>query len=366
MPRSRNGLLVAYVSGHGFGHATRCAEVLRALREEAAAVRIRVVSQAPEARFRSAIPGDLAYRRLQCDVGLVQRDALVIDLPATLEACRRFAATWEERVEGERRWLHESGASIVLGDVPPLAFAAAAAAGVPSVALANFSWDWIYRHLASSEPRLADAAEQARAAYASTHLLLRLPFAGDLSAFPRSEDLPLVARRPSVEAGEARRRLGLGDRPAVLLSFGGIGFRAPASRVLGELADLDFLVEEPGEGPPPNVRAVGDGHLTALGLGYVDVVAAADVVVTKPGYGIVTDAIAGRTRIVYTERGDFPEYPILVAEMPRYLPAVHASNAEVRAGRLGEAIRAVLDQPFPDPPRLDGAAVAARRILDFL
>jgi hypothetical protein len=366
MHRSRDRLLVAYVSGHGFGHATRCAEVLRALREASPAVRITVVSQAPEARFRSAIPGELTYRRAQCDVGLVQRDALVIDLKATVEACRAFAATWEERVETENRWLRESGASLVLGDVPPLAFAAAAAADIPSVALANFSWDWIYGHLAASELRLADAAQQARAAYASTHLLLRLPFAGDLSAFPRREDLPLVARRPSVDAGEARRRLGLGHRPAVLLSFGGIGFRGPDSRALGRWADFDFLVEDPGEAPPPNVYPVVDARLTALGLGYEDLIAAADVVVTKPGYGIVTDAIAGRTRIVYTERGDFPEYPVLVGGMPRFLPAVHVSNDDVRTGRLGEAIRTVLDQPFPALPRLDGAAVAAHRILDLL
>jgi hypothetical protein len=329
-------------------------------------VRIEVVSQAPESRFRSAIPGELGYRRAQCDVGLIQKDALVIDLAATVEATGRFAATWEGRIQRESDSLRRAGATVVLGDVPPLAFAAAAAAGVPSVALANFSWDWIYRHLARSEPRLAEAADQAGAAYANTNLLLRLPFAGDLSAFPRIEDLPLVARRPSVEAGEARRRLGLGRRPAVLLSFGGIGFRGPDSQALGRLDAFDFLVEEPGAEPPPNLHPVAEPRLAALGLRYEDVVAAADVVVTKPGYGIVTDAIAGRTRIVYTERGDFPEYPILAAGMPRYLPAVHASNEDVRAGRLGEGIRAVLDQPFPELPRMDGAVVAARRILELV
>ena len=31
-----------------------------------------------------------------------------------------------------------------MGDIPPLAFAAAAAAGVPAIALCNFTWDWIY------------------------------------------------------------------------------------------------------------------------------------------------------------------------------------------------------------------------------
>jgi L-arabinokinase len=299
-------------------------------------------------------------------VGLVQRDALVIDLPATVEASRAFAATWPERVESEARWLRESGAALVLGDVPPLAFAAAKAAGMESVALANFSWDWIYGHLAAREPRLAAAADQAKAAYASTRLLLRLPFAGDLAVFPLIEDLPLVARRPTLEAEEARRQLGLGARPVVLLSFGGIGLRSPAADVLARLPDFDFLVERLGEGSAPNVGSVDDPRLAALGLRYEDVVAAADVVVTKPGYGIVTDAVAGRTRIVYTDRGDFPEYPILVAEMPRYVPAVHVSNDDVRTGRLGEAIHGVLGQPFPDPPRLDGAEVAARRLLNFL
>ena len=335
------------------------------IREQAPGVRITVVSQAPEARFRPAIPGAFAYRRIQCDVGLVQRDALVLDLPATLTACRAFSATWEERVQSEASWLRESEAAVILGDVPPLAFAAAARAGVPSVALANFSWDWIYGHLAATEPGLAEAADEARAAYAATSLLLRLPFAGDLSAFPRIEDVPLVARVPSVKAGEARQRLGLGDRPAVLLSFGGIGMRAPASQSLGGLPDFDFLVEAPPQGSPPNVHSVDDGRLATLGLGYEDVVGAVDVVVTKPGYGIVTDAIAGRTSMVYTERGDFPEYPILVAEMKHYLPAVHASNDDVRAGRIGKAIRAVLDLTFPEAPRLDGAAVAARRILEL-
>ncbi len=356
--------LVAYVSGHGFGHATRCAQVLRAVRQEAPDAQITVVSAAPWSRFGSAIPGAFAYRQLPCDVGLVQRDALVIDLPGTVEACRAFAANWSERLEAETRWLRESGATIVVGDVPPLAFVAAAAAGLPSIAVTNFSWDWIYGHLAATEPALGEAADQAGTAYATTSLLLRLPFAGDLSVFPRIEDVPLVARQPTLEPGESRRRLGLGDRPVVLLSFGGIGLRPPAASVLGQLRDFDFLVEGV-EGAAANVHSVEGARLEALGLGYEDVVAAADVVVTKPGYGIVTDAIAGRTRIVYTERGDFPEYPVMVAEMGRYVPAVHLANEDVRSGRFGDAIRAVLAMSFPPLPPLDGARVAARHILTF-
>ena len=65
------------------------------------------------------------------------------------------------------------------------------------------------------------------------------------------------------------------------------------------------------------------------------------MVVTKPGYGIVSDVIGAGRRLVYTDRGDFPEYPILVREMTRCVPAVHVSNEDLRRGRVAAAVRAV-------------------------
>ena len=85
--------------------------------------------------------------------------------------------------------------------------------------------------------------------------------------------------------------------------------------------------------------------------------------VSKPGYGIVTDCIGAGTRLVYTPRGDFPEYPILTAEMPRYLPCVAVDNVALRRGDLGAALADCLAQPFPPQPDLGGAARAAERLL---
>ena len=218
-------MLAVYVSGHGYGHATRTAEVLRVLREKVPALPIVVATTAPAFLFERTIAAPLAVRSVPADVGLAQKDALTIDEEGTVAAWRAFMAGWERRVEAEARWLRESGARLVLGDVPPLAFAAAARAGLAATALTNFSWDWIYAHLAPRNAAFGEAAVWAREAYRRCTLLLRLPFAGDLSAFPRIEDLPLVARRPRVGKGEARRRLGLGERPVVLLSFGGVGVR---------------------------------------------------------------------------------------------------------------------------------------------
>jgi hypothetical protein len=361
-------MLTVYVSGHGYGHSTRTAEVLRAVRERDPNLPIAVSTSAPDFLFEGVVAPPLTVRRVECDVGLVQQDALVIDEAGTATAWRAFAAGWDALVAREAAWLREAGTRLVLGDIPPLAFAAAAPAGVPSVALGNFSWDWIYGHLEARVPALAEAAARAAEAYALADLLLRLPFAGDLSAFRRIEDVPLVARKPAVGKAEARQRLGLDERPAVLLSFGGLGLPGLRPAGFGSLAGYQFLLTgRGGDGPvPANLRRLDGPALEAAGLEYPDLVAATDVVVTKPGYGIVSDCIGAGTRLVYTDRGDFPEYPIMVGEMPRYLPAVFASNEDVREGRLGPALEAVRALPFPDPPCTDGAAVAAQKLLGML
>ena len=64
-------VLVAYVSGHGFGHATRTCEVLRAVRRRAPSLPLAVVGEAPDWLFQGL--GALPFRRVSCDVGVAQR-----------------------------------------------------------------------------------------------------------------------------------------------------------------------------------------------------------------------------------------------------------------------------------------------------
>jgi hypothetical protein len=358
-------LLAVYVSGHGFGHATRTAEVLRVVRGRAPELRIVVTTSAPAFLFEEAVPAPIEVRQKVVDVGLAQKDALVIDEAGTAEAWRRFDAGRESLIAEEARWLRASGARLVLADIPPVAFEAAHAADVPSLALGNFSWDWIWSHHAAREPALAEASAKAAEAYGHAERLLRLPFACETRAFRVVEDIPLVVRRPGMSRAEARARLGLDARPCVLLSFGGVGVPGLRLETLAALDGDQFLLTgESGSGRAPNARRIERGDLPRVGLSYLDLVVAADVVLTKPGYGIVSDCIGCSTRIVYTDRGDFPEYPVMVAEMPRYVPAVYVPSTDLREGRLGPALDQALAMPFPpSPPRTDGASVAADAIL---
>lgn len=356
-------MIVTYVSGHGFGHATRMSAVLRELRALRPGIPIEVVTSAPELLFRDEVPGGVRYRQVECDVGVAQRGPLAIHEGETERRALEFEAGFAELAAREAACLDGLGARLVVGDVPPLAFAAARRSGVPSVAVANFSWDWIYGHLASRAPGLQKAAESAAAAYREADVLLRLPFTCEMPAFRRAEDVPMVARHPRVGRLVARERLELGGGPVVLLLFGGFGLPGFDVRSLADVHEYEFVTTHTEGELAADVRKLSFSALTALGLTFPDLLAAVDVIVAKPGYGTVSEAIAAGCRLVYTERGDFPEYPIMVAEMGRYLPCEHISNADLMAGRLGPAIGRVLSQPERARPRIDGARVVAERLL---
>jgi hypothetical protein len=85
------------------------------------------------------------------------------------------------------------------------------------------------------------------------------------------------------------------------------------------------------------------------------------VVVTKPGYGIIAECIATGTAMLYTSRGEFREYDLLVSQLPGYVRSRFISQDDLFGGRWREALTEVTAAPAP-PMRMatDGADVVAR------
>jgi len=127
-----------YVTGHGFGHAVRCAEVARVLLARGAEVLLR--TEAPRWLFPDRVQALPAPEGAPVDVGVVQQGGLELDIDATRRRWTAFARNFEAHADREAATLREARVDVVLADVPPLAFEAAARARIPSLALANFGW----------------------------------------------------------------------------------------------------------------------------------------------------------------------------------------------------------------------------------
>jgi hypothetical protein len=89
--------------------------------------------------------------------------------------------------------------------------------------------------------------------------------------------------------------------------------------------------------------------------------------VTKPGYGIVADVISHQVPMLYTDRGEFPEYPRLVEALHDCATTEYLPQSELRSGNLGPYLERLLSKPphWPDI-QLNGANVAAETIIGLL
>ncbi|HKY22164.1 MAG TPA: hypothetical protein VJM31_13195 [Vicinamibacterales bacterium] len=361
-----------YVSGHGFGHTSRVIEVIRAVLRRRPNAAVVVKTSAPRRLFERALSGRIQFVELSCDAGMVQTDSLHIDEAESIRQALAFQAELPHKAEGEAAFLRQAGVRMVVGDIPPLAFEAANAAGVPSVAIGNFTWDWIYEGYPEHSP--FELLQQIRATYQKATRVLRLPMSGGFTGLERvMRDIPFIARQSRREPDEVRRELGLPprpvDKPLVLVSFGGYGLAGLDSDGLGGLRDYRIATTDLPTGdrsikPTPGLLYISEQQLYASGYQYEDLVRAADVVVTKPGYGIISESIANDTAILYTARGRFVEYDLLVKEMPRYLRAQYISQDDLLKGNWAPALEKLLNQPAPtEKPGLNGADVAAEEIL---
>lgn len=357
-------VVVFAISGHGFGHASRQTEIMRALHRRRPDVAIGVRTSAPRWLFERALDFPFSFEAVEVDTGVVQVDSLEVDVGASIARAARFYRTLDERIDAEADALTAGRADLVVGDVPPLACAAAARAGVPAVAVGNFTWDWIYAGYPETAKLSPDLVRTLRNAYSTATAAWRLPLHGGFGAFETIVDVPLVARQSSREPGDVRRQLGLPrDRTLVLFAFGRYGIGnvdwSEVARANGCHVVFTTGPHTPRGPDGDTFTTLDEGAMAGRGIAFEDLVAGVDVVVTKPGYGMIAECAANDTAMLYTSRGRFPEYDVLVAGLPALARAAFIGHADLFAGRWRAHLDRLLAQRRPDPPAANGAQVVA-------
>jgi hypothetical protein len=366
-------LLVA-VTGHGYGHATRVAEVVRGILELAPGLRVTLATTVPARVFElGELSGRVDFLRVAYEPGVVQRTCLDVDWDATRAAYGELLGSRERGLEAERQRLRAGGYRGVLADIPALPIAAAASLGVPAAALWSFTWDWILEpELAPGLPgvdrELAALPAMLRADYARAGLHLKLPFSPPTTSLPRVEEAPLIGRRSTRNRAETRALIGLerqDSRPVALVAMGGweCGDWEPIAVEGSAAIRLVVVGDIPLRAAGPILRlpaTLGEG------LRFCDLVAAADLVIAKPGYGICSECVVNRTPLLGVERRGFREVAELLRDMPAHGPFAELSREDFFAGRWEPAVSRLLAAPAVwQPVDPDAARHIARRLARF-
>jgi len=351
-------LLVA-ISHHGLGHLAQAAPVLNALHAARPDLEFVVWSGVAEAALAARIHAPFRHRHEPADVGLAMHDAVRVDLDASRAAYLAFHQDWDARVAHEAAWLRELGVSGVLSDVACLPLAAAAQAGIPGLAMCSLNWVDIAGAYLAEQTGMAPVLAQMVAAYRSARAFLRVIPAMPMSWLENCEALPPIAARGVDRGSQLRARLPPDER-LVLIGFGGIAYQV--ARPLPMLRGIRWLVPDDW-----NLERRADLiPFSGTGLPFLDLLASCDALITKVGYGSFVEAAAAGIPVLYIDRPDWPETPFLVDWLLENARAEAIGEAELFEPEAGERLARLWATDCAPVVVADGAAVAARRVLELL
>jgi hypothetical protein len=302
--------LAFFISPHGFGHAARACAVMTILARAEPDIHFSLYTKVPRWFFEQSFLGSVSfsYHDLISDVGFIQTTSMQEDCNATIRALSELYPLRKNVVADLGEALIRNKTRAVLCDISVLGLAAAQYAGIPSVLIENFTWDWIYSGYTDVEPRLATFMEYLKPLYAAATVRIQaepvgIPFEGALKVSPLA--------RPTRSTPTATREVLRipPSAPMILCTMGGVPGQFSFIEALKSAENTYFVLagtEHTGT-LPDNVRTIPH----ASSLYHPDLVAAADAVVGKVGYSTVAEAFYGRTQFFYLPRPRFPESKVM-------------------------------------------------------
>jgi hypothetical protein len=356
-------LIWCAISGHGYGHAAQVVPVLNALDALVPGVTAILRTTVPASFFRDRLAIQWELSPAQQDIGCVQDGPLKIDIDATWAAHQRFHKTWEARLSNEVATMQATSPALVIADTPYLAIEAGSRAQIPTVALASFTWDLVLKeYCRASDNSHQQLIQCIRGSYAKALLALRITPAPRIDVFSNIIDIGPIANPTSPERARLASTLALTpNERTVLVGFGGIPLTSLPLEQMEQLRHYRFLFDGP---VPPGYSRI---HSTeTLPFSFKTLLASVDIIMTKPGYGTIVEAVALQQPVVYVRRYNFADEPPLVDYLHRYGRGIELSIDDFTRGRWEPTLLQALASPVPSlPPPPTGAAEAAEVIVRY-
>lgn len=352
-----------FISPHGFGHAARASAVMSSVYDMDPLVHFEIFTTIPSWFFDS-LKSPHSYHPLMTDVGLVQETPLYADLARTVERLNRFIPFEGSEISGLAMKIDRLNCELVICDIAPMGIAVAREAGLPSVLVENFTWDWVYQEYIEHHVRLKHHVDYLGRLFSEADYHIQTqpvcsPKPVDLNALP-------VSRRARGARDEVRQGLGIPERAKmVLITMGGVPENYKSLTRL-ELPEDLYLVVPGGS----NVFRIYD-HLITLPhhskFFHPDLINAADAVVGKVGYSTLAEVYHGGVPFGYIKRAHFRESEILGAYIERHMNGLAIEEESFRTGDWVSNTSRLLEMPRIRRRAPNGAEQVAefvRNVLD--
>jgi len=359
MPAAPHLLLA--VSGHGYGHLSQCAPVINALWQRCPELRLTVCGSLPHAVVAARLAREFSYRQTELDPVMRMFSAWEVDVPASMQVYETFYRNRATGLQQDLALLRESRPDLVLADIPYRILLAAQQAGVPAFGLCSLNWAAVCAAYCADSRNSAAIVGHMLSGYRAARAFLAPAPALPMPELENYRPIGPIARSGTCRTTELQQRTGLpsGTRH-VLVAMGGIATRLPLAN-WPRMAGVAWVFDTPGLSPRDDFVPLG-----TLSMPFIDVLASAAAVLTKPGYGTYAEAVCNGIPVLTVARPDWPETRYLNDWARQHGRLVEIDPAQLEEGDLAAALEQLWRQPVKPPPAPAGIPQAADIILGSL
>ncbi|OOC59299.1 hypothetical protein [Paenibacillus ihbetae] len=291
-----------YISDYGYGHAARSIAIIRALLLRGP-YRIVICSGKTLGFLKESLqgmgwPGNLYFRECSSDLGYILKPHSVEpDSDVFQQEYADYISSMSMEIQREADVISTEKMDLVISDVSPIPIASAELARVRSVIISNFTWYTAYRQLIDAN-NLAPLS----AAYSKTDFYIYL--AG--SEEPRWEKrigikAGFFCRTPNMEeVGRLRNVLNPDQKKLIVYFPLGMSIQAGSldSFRMWQNDSCLFVVSANMTTSHRNAHKIPENYTESQNY-----VAASDVIITKPGWGTVSEGIIFNKPLILLNRG---------------------------------------------------------------
>ncbi|NVM00751.1 MAG: hypothetical protein HWN67_00325 [Candidatus Helarchaeota archaeon] len=302
-----------YITTHGLGHATRSIAIIRELLKDPK-LQIYICSKLPKNYLNGCFHSNsIKFHESDTLFGVRYKELLQVDIEKSIDIFRDGIKKQEKYIEKELEFCKKNNIDLIICDICPFPFDVADKLKIPSIAISNFDWYTIFKHIINQKKShdLYENLEILRESYEKADLLLRLPFSIDMKFFKKKLNVSLVVRELTRDKTEIRSVFNL-EEDVLLIFYGLTDYTFTTDELIKKFDILNtkhkelkiffskflkkyipkreyfrFILEEDQESQ--------------------DYVAASDLVIGKVGYGTVSECVAYKKPLIYTTRKDFLE-----------------------------------------------------------
>lgn len=348
------------ISAHGFGHLAQTAPVLNALHAALPGLHLTVRSGLSHERLKTRIEAPFEYIVGAADFGFVMRNALDIDLLASAARYRERHRDWPDAVEREADFLQQQKPDLVFSNVSYLPLAGAASADIPAVAMCSLNWADLFSHYFGQETWATAIHADMLHAYRSAVAFLRVTPGMPM---PDLHKLHVMGPLADVQLPRREKIAGHLNLPVsarwVLIALGGVDHPLPLS-AWPRLPNVYWLAPDTGQAARDDIRFFD------ASIPFAELLASADALITKTGYGSFVEAACHGIPMLYLRRPDWPEEDCLIDWVQDNNRVAEITRVEADSGNFAEALEKIWQAAPPPPPLPTGIQQACNYLARFL